>query len=83
MVYGPYSGQVRWQKIRVWNGEISSTYKKKTSLIEHQLAFFSSRGAWISRPPWGETAKFSRKIHGAEEGIRTLDPRLGKAMLYR
>jgi hypothetical protein len=22
-------------------------------------------------------------FHGAEEGIRTLDPRLGKAMLYR
>lgn len=38
---------------------------------------------FVSFPPGGDIYEKPLKIYGAEEGIRTLDPRLGKAMLYR
>ena len=39
----------------------------------------------LSQPAWKAGAlplSYTRKLNGAEDEIRTRDPRLGKAMLY-
>ena len=43
------------------------------------------KGIGPSQPAWKAGAlplSYTRKIFGAEDGIRTRDPRLGKAILY-